>query len=79
VKPIDGWSGAVYHIDPPIALDDGTVAEYVTTSYGLETILGEGNNFAVFASDAKGRFLDWAGIYSDGDGPDWCLMLMGSS
>ncbi len=76
VTPRDGWGGAVYRIDPPIELDDGRTIHYITTSPGSETILGEGNGFAVFASDAEGRFLDWEGIYADGEGPDWCLALI---
>ena len=76
VEPIDGWSGAVYRIAPPIVLDDGKTTEHVTTSFGSETILGEGNTFAVFASDVNGHFLDWVGIYADGEGPDWCLTLI---
>ena len=74
--PVNGWGGAVYRIDPPIVLDDGRTIDHVTTSFGSETILGEGNTFAVFASDANGRFLDWGGIYADGEGPDWCLTLI---
>lgn len=79
VEPIHEWCGAVYRIEPPIALDDGRTTEYVTTSFGSEIILGEGNTFAVFASDANGRILDWSGIYSDGEGPDWCLALIGDA
>ena len=79
VTPIDGCNGAVYRVEPPLALDDGTTAGYVTTSYGSEIILGEGYTFAVFASDAQGRIKDWAGIYSGGDGPDWCLALIGDA
>jgi hypothetical protein len=79
VKPMNGHLGAVYRIDPPIVLDDGTPTSYVTTSIGSEIILGEGNTFAVFASDAHGRFLDWSGIYVDDEGPDWCLALIGDT
>lgn len=32
--------------------------------------------FAVFASDASGKFIDWEGIYAEGEGPDWCLALI---
>lgn len=76
IKPIDGWVGAVFHIDPPIIMVDGTVANHVTTSFGSETLLGEGNTFAVFISDKQGKFLDWQGFYFEGEGPDWCLSLL---
>ena len=76
VKPVNGCSGAVYRIEPPIVLEDGTLIEHVTTSFGYETILGEYNTFAVFASDATGRFIDWQGIYAEREGPDWCLALI---
>lgn len=72
VKPVNGFCGAVYRVDPPIVLVDEVETHYVTTSIGLETILGE-NVFAVFASDEKGQFLDWEAIYADGEGPSWCI------
>lgn len=75
VRPRDGMGGDLYKVDQPIVMSDGSRTSYVITSFGLETILGEGNGYAVFASDPEGRVLDWAGIYSDGEGPPWAAML----
>lgn len=75
VIPMEGYSGNVFRISPPIKFEDGKVTEYVTSSYGLEVILGI-NNFAVFPSTSKGVFLTWNAIYSDGEGPEWATNLI---
>lgn len=73
--PVDGYSATLFRVSPPIPLEDGTTTDYVITSWGLESILGDEDNFGVFATDKKGRVLDWEGIFSMGEGPEWTWAL----
>ncbi|WP_157266430.1 hypothetical protein [Azohydromonas aeria] len=73
VTPAEGYGGALFRVEPPIVLDNGTVALHVITSWGLETILGD-ENFNVFPADEKGRVLDWYGLCTDG-APQWVYDL----
>lgn len=79
VTPRSGFCGSVFSISPPIILDDGRKADFIITSFGLETIacdiFGAEDTFAVFPADQDGKVLDWGGIYSDGEGPEWCNAL----
>lgn len=77
VTPKDGYCGAVYSVQPGIVMDSGVVHTHVTTSFGLETVLGTEDTFAVFPSDEHGK-IDWSegAIYQESEGPGWCVDLL---
>ena len=76
VKPRGVTQGHMFRLDEPVMLSGGQQTNYVVASFGLEMILGEYNTFAVFGCDAEGNVLDWGGIFSEGEGPAWCLELL---
>lgn len=75
VTPTEGYDGNVFRIDPSQEVN-GIKFDHVTTSFGLEILHEEGEDrFAVFPSDALGRFLTLNALYAYPEGPDWCVPL----
>lgn len=55
---------------------EGKKSRFVVRSYGLESILGEGNALGVFLSDENGKCLDWGNICEEYPWPDWMIEVI---